>query len=479
MTALHQDRDAHKIPAANSDHGVVAAIRAHSTPEQICHTRVDITNFRISQRVFADILSVGEAVSLCAVALCLIGTFVGVDVWSGVSLGLLAVISCVSIAGSSLLNRKSITLPALNMHPSLSAAVMSAACATYLLAAVGPKIGATEVAAALAAGTYVSKQLKIAIWRFGVRRGTLKRLVAIIGKKPARRDHVLAWLVDRPDAQVVFFGSPDRLPVMEKLSRDGRLDEVYLADHVGLELEHHLIGFDVSILRADIPEDTLPGTGSSSLSGFISVVHQSRRRDWAALAKRAMDVVGSAILIALLSPLFVIVAALIKLTSHGPVFFFQERFGYRMRSFNIMKFRTMYTKDADATGMRLTTRDDPRVTRIGRFLRRTSIDELPQLFNVFLGDMSLVGPRPHPSGAKAGSRLYDELIPDFYQRYVMPPGMTGLAQICGFRGNTETEMDLRLRFEKDMEYARTWSPWLDVVILFGTIRHLANGGNAY
>jgi lipopolysaccharide/colanic/teichoic acid biosynthesis glycosyltransferase len=139
----------------------------------------------------------------------------------------------------------------------------------------------------------------------------------------------------------------------------------------------------------------------------------------------------------------------------------------------------MCAAKADLTGSQLTLRNDPRVTRIGALLRRSSLDELPQLFNVLKGDMSLVGPRPHPKGAKAGRTLYDDLIPNFYSRYRMKPGITGLAQISGLRGNTETEQHLIDRFGRDLQYAAEWTPFLDIAIMFRTISHLFKGTNAF
>src|SRR6185437_11490329 len=130
-----------------------------------------------------------------------------------------------------------------------------------------------------------------------------------------------------------------------------------------------------------------------------------------------MDIVGSLAGIILFAPILFACAIAIKLESAGPVLFAQERAGYRNKPFRMLKFRSMYTAQSDATGSRLTSRNDPRVTKVGTIMRRTSADELPQLFNVLSGDMSLVGPRPHPKGAKAGASLYDDLIPNFYARY--------------------------------------------------------------
>jgi lipopolysaccharide/colanic/teichoic acid biosynthesis glycosyltransferase len=147
--------------------------------------------------------------------------------------------------------------------------------------------------------------------------------------------------------------------------------------------------------------------------------------------------VAGAMLIGLL-PLLVVVAIAIRLDSPGPVLFTQQRVGQGNRLFRMLKFRSMYTSETDASASRLVTRGDPRVTRIGWFIRQTSIDELPQLFNVLKGEMSVVGPRPHATGALAGSARYWEVSAHYWNRHAVKPGLTGLAQVRGFRGNTET-----------------------------------------
>jgi exopolysaccharide biosynthesis polyprenyl glycosylphosphotransferase len=187
------------------------------------------------------------------------------------------------------------------------------------------------------------------------------------------------------------------------------------------------------------------------------------------VAKRALDVAGAMFGLLVLAPLLVAIAIAIKMTSQGPVFFRQKRHGYHNRRFLIYKFRTMYTGLSDTRGTRQTTHDDPRVTPIGRFLRKTSLDELPQLINVLKGDMSLVGPRPHVPGMLAGGLVYETLVPYYFQRHNMRPGITGLAQICGFRGPTVDPGAAIERLDCDLKYIEAWSPWLDVVIIVRTI----------
>ena len=162
------------------------------------------------------------------------------------------------------------------------------------------------------------------------------------------------------------------------------------------------------------------------------------------------------------------VALAIKLDSPGPVFFRQKRFGFNEDLFNCWKFRTMQQHRADANGEVLTRRDDDRITRVGRFLRRTSIDELPQLFNVLKGEMSLVGPRPHATSAKAAGRLYTEAVEVYAARHRVKPGITGWAQVNGWRGETDTLEKIERRVEYDLFYIENWSLSLDLKILLRT-----------
>ena len=174
-------------------------------------------------------------------------------------------------------------------------------------------------------------------------------------------------------------------------------------------------------------------------------------------AKRLFDVAFSASALLLLSPLLVAVALLIAITDGSPVLFCQRRLGRGNRFFIVYKFRTMAAEHGDADGNRSASRDDDRVSPLGRFLRASSIDELPQLLNVLAGDMSVVGPRPHAIGSQAGDKLFWEVDRRYWQRHSLKPGMTGLAQIRGLRGATAGEEDLRLRLQSDLEYLNGWS----------------------
>ena len=189
----------------------------------------------------------------------------------------------------------------------------------------------------------------------------------------------------------------------------------------------------------------------------------------ARIIKRAFDLALSTAALIMLSPLLLLVAVVIVLEDRGPVLFVQQRMGRGNRFFSMYKFRSMAKGSGDARGDISTARDDIRVTRVGRFIRRTSIDELPQLINVILGDMSLVGPRPHAIGSQAGEKLFWEVDNRYWQRHALKPGLTGLAQIRGLRGATDHESDLAGRLNADLEYLNGWSIWRDAGILFSTI----------
>ncbi|MGH1559738.1 sugar transferase [Caulobacter segnis] len=193
------------------------------------------------------------------------------------------------------------------------------------------------------------------------------------------------------------------------------------------------------------------------------------------LRKRTLDIAASALLLMLFAPLLLLAAALIKLESPGPALFRQTRGGLGGARFQILKLRTMHCRE-DGPELVQARRADHRVTRIGRILRATSIDELPQLLNVLRGDMSLVGPRPH---AAAHDDYYGMRIPDYYARYQARPGLTGWAQVKGLRGGTDTLEAMRRRVEADIDYIQTWSILKDAKIVLLTIPSLLVAENAY
>lgn len=213
------------------------------------------------------------------------------------------------------------------------------------------------------------------------------------------------------------------------------------------------------------PTPSLPF--ASPLAGFPGVI------------KRGLDIVIALTGLILGAVPMLGIALLIRLDSPGAPLFRQTRIGLHGKRFALWKFRTMHHDACREPGFRQATRQDPRITRFGAWLRRTSLDELPQLLNVLTGDMSMVGPRPHAPGTRAGRRLFEDVTHRYAARHQIRPGMTGLAQIRGWRGETDTEEKLLLRIESDLEYIANWSLALDLKIIWRTAWCLLRMRNAY
>ncbi len=201
--------------------------------------------------------------------------------------------------------------------------------------------------------------------------------------------------------------------------------------------------------------------------------------DWDSVAKRVFDIFFSLIGIIVFSPIMIATAIAIKLDSKGPVLFKQKRHGFNNEEIDVYKFRSMYTDRADPTAKNAVTKNDPRVTRVGRFIRKTSIDELPQFFNALLGSLSLVGPRPHAVAAQSHNKLFNEVVDGYFARHRVKPGVTGWAQINGWRGEIDSDDKIKKRTEFDLYYIENWSLWFDLKILLLTPIKLLNTENAY
>lgn len=241
-----------------------------------------------------------------------------------------------------------------------------------------------------------------------------------------------------------------------------------------------------------------PGTASTTIAlspsvheNVIGVPHASpviRDESWIRAAlhkpvqfalKRAFDITVSASALVLLLPFFAAIAAMIVIENRGPVFFSQLRWGRGGKLIRIYKFRSMRTDMCDETGVAQTKENDPRVTRIGAFLRKTNLDELPQLLNIIKGDMSIVGPRCHVPGMLAAGRLYEDLVEDYHLRHLVRPGLTGLAQVNGLRGPTDREDVSRSRIAYDIEYVRSFSILMDLRIFARTVVNEIRGGTGF
>jgi Undecaprenyl-phosphate glucose phosphotransferase len=237
---------------------------------------------------------------------------------------------------------------------------------------------------------------------------------------------------------------------------------------VDIRLAPDIIGFEIN------------HAGFSHTGGVpLLTVCKRPLADWHSVIKIIEDRVLASALLVFLAPLFLLVALLIKLDSPGPVLFRQKRYGFNNHPIGVYKFRTMYHHLRDERAERLATKDDPRITRLGGFLRKTSIDELPQLINVLKGEMSIIGPRPHAMSAKAADRLYEEVVAEYAARHRVKPGITGWAQVKGWRGETDTYEKIQKRVEHDLYYIENWSFAFDMKILILTFFALLKADNAY
>ena len=271
-----------------------------------------------------------------------------------------------------------------------------------------------------------------------------------------------------------------------EMARRGELDQVLIsgANFTPKRLEQIVEGLsevcvDVSLIPPQAVE--LSPNYRVNLLGTVPVLTLWQRpmRDMNQVVKRAEDLAFSVLALILLSPILLIAALLVRLTSPGPVLFIQPRVGFNNETIRVFKFRTMYTNMADIGARQTTTRDDPRVTPVGRVLRRFSIDELPQVLNVLQGNMSLVGPRPHGTEMMVGDRFYHEAVRGYAGRHRVKPGITGYAQVKGLRGEVRTIERAKRRIELDKHYVDHWSFWLDIWILFATVRAVLFDRDAY
>ncbi|MEZ5702022.1 MAG: undecaprenyl-phosphate glucose phosphotransferase [Burkholderiaceae bacterium] len=283
--------------------------------------------------------------------------------------------------------------------------------------------------------------------------GSLKELNVI-----GQLDEMLA-IIDRFDVRNVYFAIPlgesDLIEDMYLKLLDRHVAVHWVPDIFSLLLVNHSVREIAGLPVLTLSETPLTGTRL--------------------LIKALEDRVLGMLILILISPLLLLIALAIKLDSKGPVFFRQARKGWSGRVFHIWKFRSMFVHEAEGGVVKQATKDDPRVTRVGAILRKTSLDELPQIFNVLKGEMSLVGPRPH---AVQHDEQYSKGIDAYFARHNIKPGITGLAQVRGLRGETREIERMQQRIEADIEYINNWSLWLDISLLLRTLGALT-GKNAY
>jgi Undecaprenyl-phosphate glucose phosphotransferase len=316
-----------------------------------------------------------------------------------------------------------------------------------------------------------------------------RRLVDHLRRYDSIRTHILGLVDDGDAANSVTTANAEVLGGISELTemvRGDRVDQVFIALpwneparlHAAVQ---HLAVTPISIrLAPDLVGFDFAGRAMSPIAGLPVIGLMDRPiSGWSWFTKALEDYVLAALILVMLSPILLAIAIAIKLDSRGPVFFRQRRYGLNDRPIEVWKFRTMFDQFRDPDAKQLTKPDDPRVTRVGRFLRRMSADELPQLINVVRGEMSLVGPRPHALAAKADGHLYSSVVDQYAARHRVKPGITGWAQINGWRGETDTIEKIEKRVEHDLYYIDNWSIWLDTVILVRTLTVVLKGDSAY
>ena len=325
------------------------------------------------------------------------------------------------------------------------------------------------------------------------RRGLNTRRAGIVGSNGLANDLIERlnrnpWMGIVPVLRYAGHDGPDLpnglLPRRTLLAdaRSGRLDIIYLAQPPEAEASTRALLDDLAdttcqvFLVPDFFVRDLLHSRQDNLDGLpVISLYDTPFTASDLLLKRGLDLVVSCMALVLLSPVLAGFGLAVRLTSPGPALFKQTRYGLNGRPISVFKFRSMTTQD-NGSEIRQATRNDPRITPLGAFMRRTSIDELPQFLNVLMGDMSVVGPRPH---AVAHNELYRQQIPGYMLRHKVKPGITGWAQVNGYRGETDTLDKMEKRIAHDLEYIRGWSLWLDIRIIWRTALGGLRSDNAY
>ncbi len=335
------------------------------------------------------------------------------------------------------------------------------------------------------------------------RSGTFKKRIAIVGGGQAAEE-ALNLLEQSPSEDIEVLGlfddrfdnrSPESVQKYQKLGSITELAPFAREHDVNLIIVAIPLSAETRMLHIlkrlwELPVDIRISGAAGKLKlsrqaytylGQLPLLSAFERplSGWDVVVKSVVDRAIALCAVIALSPVMLAVALAVKWESRGPVIFRQKRFGFNNQLVEVYKFRSMYTDMADAGASKLVTRDDPRVTRVGRIIRRTSLDELPQLFNVLTGTLSLVGPRPHATQAKAAGTLYDEVVDGYFARHKVKPGITGWAQINGWRGETDTREKIEQRVKHDLDYIDRWSIGFDLYILAKTPLALLKSENAY
>ena len=334
------------------------------------------------------------------------------------------------------------------------------------------------------AGLCAARAFMVFVLRWFRSNGYNERQVLLVGGGPLtaelrRRIKRATWTGYRIGRSV----DPEQLPLIKSLGEKGGFHEVWI--NLGIDKMNHMPAVLQALHQSTADVRMVPDVftyrmanhGTSSIAGVPMVdISASPMTGFNALVKKIEDYLLASIILVLISPLLVVIALAVKLTSAGPVLYMQRRHGWNGETIWVYKFRSMKVHKEAHGKVTQAQKNDPRLTPIGGFLRRTSLDELPQFINVLQGRMSIVGPRPH---AMEHNHHYKELIPRYMLRHKVKPGITGWAQVNGFRGETDTVEKMQARVEHDLMYLERWSLWLDLRIVVMTVFKGFGGRNAY
>jgi Undecaprenyl-phosphate glucose phosphotransferase len=467
----------------------------------------------IAPRVASAFVRVVEAMMVVVVAFATLAYYPGFDVitdwWPYVAIILVASVSLSVLFQVFRLYHLTALLSPMRHLPAIVgiwASVFGALSGTIFLGQLGTSLSRGWYLSWAISGIMFAIAVRFgfaALMRHFNKDGRFNRRAVLVGGGEAA-DHVIATLSNSPDTGLSLVGifddrhdqrSPNETRGLYKLGtvedlidfvRATRIDTLILTLPVTAEKRLLTIMNRLWVLPVDI---RLSAHGQQlryrpraySYIGNLPLLDLFDRPlgDWGPLLKTIADNAIAALALVLLSPVLALVALAVKLESKGPVIFKQNRYGFNNELIKVYKFRSMYTDMTDRDANKLVTKDDPRVTKVGKFIRKTSLDELPQLLNVLQGNLSLVGPRPHATKASAAGNLYEIVVDGYFARHKVKPGITGWAQINGWRGETDTAEKIERRVEHDLYYIENWSLTFDLYILARTPFALLKSEHAY
>lgn len=466
----------------------------------------------VSPRMFTGVLRLLEMMAIALVGLAIHATYLpaseGIDGWYGTSLILIPVLTVLLLQAVGAYSIPTLRTVMAQMGRIVGAwtIVFAGFALVLFFFKSGDQVSRFWFGSWYVGGLvlfFVTRPVLASIVRHWTRDGRLQRRAVIVGGGQPAED-LIRSLEHQPDNDIAICGifddrggerSPDMVAGYPKLGtiaelvtfcRRARIDMLIVS--LPLSAEKRLVSMlkTLWVLPVDIRLSAQSNklrfrARSYSYVGTVPFldVFDKPIADWDSILKRIFDLVVGTILIVLLSPLMVLTALAVRLDSPGPALFRQKRYGFNNEIIDVLKFRSMYHHQADPAAKRVVTRNDPRVTRVGRFIRRTSLDELPQLFNVMKGELSLVGPRPHPVNGHTSNQPFEQVVDDYFARHRVKPGITGWAQINGWRGEVDAPEKIRGRVECDLYYIEHWSVLFDLFIVLSTPFALVKSEGAY